>query len=344
MDFNTAIRHVGTEELNPVYILVGTESMLRQLFLEAMVKRLSGGSEEGNRNMISRFRYDDEGADNALFECRSFSFFDFQTIVVLENCSALTANGKAKFDNTGLEEYLENPVPGKYFVITVDAEKMDERKKIVKLAKKHKVITCGKPKEGDAIQIVHTIARQDGIEIEKDALESLWRRSSSIASCRTDLQKLWTYTDHHSIQKNDVEELVPPMLEDNVFHWLNSVVKGDIGRSFGVFGDVKHAGYDSFALLSMIARQIRMMWYGKVFGSKGYTEQQIATRMGAHPYAVKVATEQSTRFSVKRLEQLILTVADAEFEVKSGKRDMEQALSYIVAACAVTTEIKAGVQ
>jgi DNA polymerase III subunit delta len=339
MDFSTAIRHVESETLAPVYVLVGTETMLQQLFLDAMVKRLSGSSQ---RESVVRFRYEDEGPDNALFQCRSFSFFDFQAVVVLENCTALVANGKTKFDNTILEEYLENPVPGKFLVITVDADKLDERKKIVKIAKKHKVVACSKPKDDAALQIIRVIAKQDGIEIAKDALDTLWRRSPSIASCRTDLQKLWTYANHHLITKSDVEELVPPQLEDNVFNWLNSVVKGDIGRSFRVLSEVKHAGYDSFALLAMIARQLRMMWYAKVFGSKGYTEQQIATRVSAHPYAVKVAMEQCSVFTTGRLEQLILTVADAEFDVKSGRRDMEQALSYLVAACAVTTEIKAG--
>jgi DNA polymerase III subunit delta len=341
MDFSAAVRNIQSGEPGSVYILVGTESMLRQLFLEALAKRLTGASQAES---VTRFRYEDEGPDNALFECRSFSLFDLRAIVVLENCTALTANGKSKFDNAGLEEYLEHPVPGRCLVLTVDSDKLDERKKIVKLAKKHQVVSCGKPKDEEAIRIIRVIAKQDGIEIEKVALETLWRRSVSIASCRTDMQKLWTYTANRTIEMADVEELVSPQLEDNVFNWLNSVVKGDILHAFQVLGDVLHAGYDMFALLAMIARQVRLMWYAKVFGAKGYTDGQIATRVSAHPYAVKVAREQCQVFSAKRLEQLILTLADAEFAVKSGRHDMEQALSYIVAACAVTTEIKAGVK
>ncbi len=341
MDFSEAVLHIESQTLSPVYVLVGTEIMLKQMFLEALNNRLSGSSQSIN---IMRYRYEEEGANNALFECRTLSFFTDQAVVVLENCTALTAGGKAKFDTSELEEYLTNPVPNKYFVITVDADKLDERKKIVKLAKKHQVVVCTKPKDEDAMRILRVITKKDGIEISKEALEKLWRRSVSIASCRTDLLKLWTYTNHAPIENHDVDELVTPKLEDNVFDWLNSVVKGDIGIAFKVLEDVRHAGYDVFALLAMIARQLRLMWYAKVFSRMGYTQQQIATRVSAHPYAIKVAIEQSRVFSIRRLEQLIVKVADAEFDVKSGKRDMEQTLSLIVAECAVTTEVIQRVQ
>jgi DNA polymerase-3 subunit delta len=324
-----ALEHKG---LSPVYLLVGTELALVQTFIDAV--RLRANTNQSDDVVeVNRFRYEEEGCAGAVFACQSVSLFYSSPIVILENCVAMTTQPKVKYSTDELEKYLSDPIEGRVLVITVVAEKIDVRKKIVKLAKKFPVIDCNVPKADEGVSMLLSRAQADGIQINRDAVEELWRRAGSVTSATLELQKLWLYTNGVQIELSDVAQVVSLPLEDNVFAWIDGVVKGNLDRSFRALSDVLRSGHDGFGLLALIARQLRLMWYGKVFGQKGYSGQQIAAKAGAHPYAVRVAVEQSKGSSQGQLEALLLIVADAEYAIKSGKWDMNHALDYVILAC-----------
>jgi DNA polymerase III subunit delta len=317
-----------TNGLQPIYTLVGTEFALKRRFVNTIseqVRHQTGENPEWNR-----FYFDETGADGAVIACQSLSLFAARNFVILENCSMFLANVKLKFDTSELEKYLENPNPDSVLVISVPGEKLDERKKSTKLLKKYPVVDCNTPKEDVALKMAAEFAADRGILIDKDALAELWRRTSNLTSVETELEKLWTYTAGSRIDFEAVSQLVPPRPEDNIFTWIDSVTKGKLDLVYQSLGDIQKAGYDGFALLAMMARQIRLMWYAKVLGAMGQTHQQIAGQVGAHPYAVKMAAVQAEHFSQKRLEELLVAIADGEYSVKSGRRDIMQVLDYVI--------------
>lgn len=319
-----------------VYTLVGREFVLMDWFIRSLHAHLEQTLEEPVE--VNPFRFEEEGCEGAIFACQSVSLFSTSSLVLLENFTALLASGKTKHDTSEMESYLANPIPNRTLVITVVGDKLDERKKLTKLAKSQVVVDCSTPKENEALEIVQQLADQRDIQLAPDGLQELWRRCPSISQCAAELDKLWTYTSGKPITTNDVAQLVALPLEDNVFSWIDGVVKGDLERSFRALKDVELGGADPFALLSLIARQLRLMWYARVFGAKGYSHQQIAGKTSAHPYAVRVAAEQARLISPDVIERLTTIVADAEYEIKSGRRDIRQALEWVVLSCASTSK------
>jgi DNA polymerase-3 subunit delta len=317
--------------VDPVHVLVGTDYVLARWYVDALKVGVESGS--GMPVEVQRFRFEDEGCSGAVQACQTLSLFAETELVVLENCTALLASGKAKHDVQELERYLESPVDGNVLVITVYGDKLDERKKLTKLAKAHRVVDCNAPKPAAAMQVLRDYAEKRRMQIQTDALQELWRRTQSISAAVTELDKLHTYTGGEPIDLRAVQELVSSPLEDNVFTWIDGVVKGNAAQSFRVLADLQQSGHDTFALYALIGRQLRLLWYAKVLGGKGYSQQQIASRAGAHPYAVKVATEQARYLSQRQIERLLTVLADAEFAVKSGRRDAVQALEWVVMTC-----------
>jgi DNA polymerase-3 subunit delta len=315
-----------------VYTLVGNEFVLMNLFIQNLQTQLQ--TRTGQEVDVSHFRFEDEGCSGAIFACQSVSLFASSSLVVLENCTGLLATGKAKHDVTELEAYVVNPIPDRVLVITVLGEKLDERKKVTKALKSRVIVDCNTPKEPDAIAVVQRLAKQRGIAIAEDGMKELWRRAPSVSQSTAELGKLWTFTNGTEIRISDVAQLVALPLEDNVFTWIDGVVQGDLERSFRALRDVELGGYDAFALLSLIARQLRLMWHARVYGDKGYSHQQIAGKVGAHPYAIRVAATQARKVSPNHIEHLMTIVADAEYEIKSGRRDVRQALEWVVLSCA----------
>jgi DNA polymerase III subunit delta len=324
-----------TSDLQPVYALVGTEHALKRRFMDAISKQVLRKS--GEYPEWSRFYFDETGADGAVLACQSLSLFAVRNFVWLENCSLFLANAKLKFDTAELERYLENPNPDSVLVICVPGEKLDERKKSTKLLKRYPIVDCNTPKEDAALKLAASFAEDLGIQIDKDALSELWRRTTNLTSMETELQKLWTYTGGSRIDFDAVSQLVAPHPEDNVFTWIDWVTKGKLDLVYRSLSDIQKAGYDGFALLAMMARQIRLMWFAKVLGAMGQTHQQIASKVGAHPYAVKIAAAQAEHFSQKRLEEMLTAIADGEYDVKSGRRDIMQVLDYVILSFAAKT-------
>jgi DNA polymerase-3 subunit delta len=72
-------------------------------------------------------------------------------------------------------------------------------------------------------------------------------------------------------------------------------------------------------LLFMITRQIRMMLQTKVQTGRGYTLQQVAQQLGVHPYAAKIANEQSSRYTARQLESLLAELAELDYKIKTGQ-------------------------
>jgi len=324
---------IAEQPVQPVYLVVGTEFSLIKRIVEQLRIALS---DKEQQTVVRRSWYDEEGAHTALFQCDSLSLFGGETLIVLENCSAFTTTPKGKWDIGGIEKYLETPVAEKTLVITVHADKLDERKKITKLAKRFSWVDCTTPKEDVCVMILADWARMKGLKISRPLLLDVMRRSQQITSADKELDKLYTFCAEREVTQEDVELLVSRRVEDDVFLWIDAVVKGNLRTAFAILNDVNRAGYDGFALLALMARQIRLMWFAKTLGRQGLTPAQIAAQVSAHPYAVKKAAEQATGVSLEVLESWLLRIADAEFFIKSGKQEITHAITSIVVAFAVT--------
>jgi DNA polymerase III subunit delta len=293
----------------------------------------------GPATEVHRFWLDEAGLESALLDLQSISLFGDQSITVLENAVALSTESKGKFDLSALEAYVTDPAPDRTLIVVVAAEKLDERRKIAKLLKKYPVVNCGVPPETTAISLLERIANDLGLQTVGDAMPELWRRVRSITAAYSELQKLKSFLDlNQPITKDDVQQLTVPAPEDNVFAWVDGVVHGRLQQSVEAIADLQHAGYDAFSLLAMLQRQLRLLWYAKVYGGRGMSPQDTAKLAGAHPYAMKVAMGQVRGLTTERIESLILTVSDAEYEIKRGKMDPGHALSWVMVACSGSTK------
>ncbi|MCL6444505.1 MAG: DNA polymerase III subunit delta [Alicyclobacillus sp.] len=331
MDWMTAVAALDGAPPAPVYVLVGTEPVLVRRFVEQLCR--TSGARLGQEVRPLRFAFEEDGADSALMACATVSLFGLLDVVVLEGCTALLASQKANRDTEALEAYLEQPVPDRILVLTVEGEKVDERKRLGKLAKRHVLVNCNTPKDDEAVRVLNWLAKAKSVDVAPAALQELWRRTGSLSLADPELDKAWTYTGGARIEAEHIAELVPARPEDNVFRWMDAVLQGDAERAFRTLHDVRLAGYDPLALMALVARQLRLVSLVRWYGSRGESQAQMAGRLGVHPYAVRVAAGQARRVSAERVERLLCVIADAEYQVKSGRRDPDHAMEWAVMAC-----------
>lgn len=322
------------QKLAPVYVLLGTERYLVQSFVEAVLNQLA--TETGQSADLNRFSFEEDGCQSVIAACETVSLFASASVQVLDNCTALLPSGRTKVkperaDTTALETYVTAPAPDHVLIVTAVGEKFDERKKVTKAMRAHAVvIDCNTPADATALEILQQAAEKQATRIAKSVLAELYRRSGSISMAVSDLRKTAMYANPRSIELADVEELVMAKPEDNIFAWIDLAVRGQAAEALWRLDDVLLAGNDLFAALALLARQWRLIYFAKRSAAVGEQSRITAQRVGVPPFALKKASEQGGRLSLRMVEDMLVAVADVEWELKTGRRDPRQALEWLV--------------
>ena len=80
----------------------------------------------------------------------------------------------------------------------------------------------------------------------------------------------------------------------------------------------------------MLANQFRIMYQCKELLKKGLSEKDIATTLKIHPYRVKLAIQNSRKYSSELLLQYISDLADMDISIKTGQIDKALALELFI--------------
>ena len=59
----------------------------------------------------------------------------------------------------------------------------------------------------------------------------------------------------------------------------------------------------------------------KDLARQSYSQQQIASQLSLHPYAVKIAGEQARKFEATALRGILSELAELDYRMKSGRVD-----------------------
>ncbi|MDI8341913.1 DNA polymerase III subunit delta, partial [Salmonella enterica subsp. enterica serovar Montevideo] len=117
-------------------------------------------------------------------------------------------------------EYLKNPLETSILIFTTNVEKLDERKKIVKLLKKEsQLVDVNQMTEKELIPYVSHYIESEGYHIEKNAFKQLtYLTDMNLSRVMNELNKLFLYkSDTKEITLKDVDLLIPKSLEHNIF-------------------------------------------------------------------------------------------------------------------------------
>ncbi|MCC5892983.1 MAG: DNA polymerase III subunit delta [Exiguobacterium sp.] len=311
-------------KLSNVYVLFGTEKYLLDTWEREIVK---AANPSGDQFDVMRLDLHETSLDTALDEAETVPFFSEYRTVVVKHAQFLTgAKEKQKQNVDRLTEYVLQPAPYSVLVFIVEAEKLDERKKVVKRLKERAIVLeAKKPSQTELMRYVGDELSRRGQKMERATVERL------LFLCQDDwgklvreLEKLQLYaSDGAEIPLDVVNDLVPRTLEDNVFQLSEFLVARRADAALRLVRDLEKQGQELIGLLSLLARQYRNMYLTKQLTEKGYGEKQIASKIGAHPYTVKLAGQASRKFTEAQLATALTVIAEADESMKTGRGDKQ---------------------
>ena len=135
-----------------------------------------------------------------------------------------------------------------------------------------------------------------------------------------ELEKLKLYKlESKEITISDIEEIVTPVLDDNIFHFVDSILSGNKEYAFKLYHNFILHGEQVVHMLILISKKIRLIYQVKILSNQGNSDQNISKLLKVHEYPVKLAREAGYRYSEGHLLEILKKLSQLDLDIKSGE-------------------------
>ena len=261
-------------------------------------------------------------------------------VIVAKNAyflrSKLSKEIKLEQDFEVLRSFLTAAPDFSTIIFTLTDSKLDQKNEWVKLMKKQaKVLSLGDYGKNEWPSVIRKIFEKRGVKIDDDALNCFMDRvGRDLVEIVQEADKLAVFSKNIHLQ--DVEQLVPRPLEENVFGIADALLKKDPTTALQIFRDLRLNNEEPIRLLPIIANQLRFFYQvGYLYQSENMREEEIVGHLKVHPYRVTLALRRLHLFSLNNVLHLLNQLGQLDYQIKSGKVDRVQAFElFIVEATA----------
>jgi len=256
------------------------------------------------------------------------SMFAEKKLIVLKNTFS-----NSKFQ----EDFLENKnnlEETKDIIIVYEDGLPDKRTKFFKALQK-----CAKCQELEYLQpamlkkwILQELEKGSlKTKINPDALEilanfaknDLWRVANEI-------NKLSNYRMGGCIKREDVELLVRPDIENDIFKTIDALASKDKKKALFLLHKHLEDGENHLYLLSMISYQFRNLLMVKELQEAGVPYQLISKKSGLHPFVAQKIYYMCNQFSMPQLKKIYHEIFKVDSDIKTGKVEPETSLDLLL--------------
>ena len=151
----------------------------------------------------------------------------------------------------------------------------------------------------------------------------LWQMSNEI-------KKLVSYKKGEIIREEDVELLVKPKIEPDIFKTIDSIAKKENQKALFLLHQHFKKGDNPLYLLSMINFQFRNLLLIRELIEKRIPYYQILNQTDLHPFVFKKSLQQARRFSFEQLKKIYQKIFEVDSKIKMGKINPHLGLDLLI--------------
>ncbi|WEG14212.1 DNA polymerase III subunit delta [Pullulanibacillus sp. KACC 23026] len=318
----------------PVYLFYGTQSFLIKRLRKSIADQAVDPADRDFN--LSVYDLTETPIEVAIEDAMTLPFLGENRVIVLENPIFLTGDTKKTKVEHNLDvfsEYIENPSPSTILIVEAPYEKLDKRKKVVKLLEsKGVVLELNQVGEKELYDLLKSEAAQFQAVYTEAAHERLMALVGfHVAQLINEVQKLSLYVgEDGEIDTAAVDLLATRSIESNVFDMVDLIMRGKGAEAIQLLEELFKQKEEPIRLLALIMRQIRILLQTILLTKEGYSQKQIASRLKLHPYAVKIANEQGRRFDIGQLKRALVWCSDTDYAMKTGQEEKQLSLQLLI--------------
>lgn len=334
-------------KLARVYLLYGNEDFLVKMYTDKLSK-LAVEEEEREMNLVRYFLVagTDKGAEEdrppKISELSDFvesvPFFAERKCVVLKNFDPDLLD---KDEFAGYLEMIGDIPETSVVIFTRENTEEDEktfRKKLDKERMKKLIeavnangIVCelnmfpSQKLMGMAI----SKCRRAGCKLsEENALLLAERVGGSLSLLQTEIEKLCAYRQSGEITREDIEEIVPKLLENRAYDIAKELVAGRVTRALEMLDDVFALHFEPNAIMFALSSYFVNLYFAKLGKQAKKSSSAAASELnyGANSFRLKKVYGSAGSISNQRLENCLAILYDTNKRFNSSSEDRRRIL------------------
>ncbi|MDG0817565.1 DNA polymerase III subunit delta [Bdellovibrio svalbardensis] len=312
IDAQKFYRDLEKGQLSPLYFLFGEEPyLLNQSVDRFKYAVLNEGAIDFN---YSLFYASDADVSVVRDAVETLPMMAPRRLVILKESQELTDKEWAE-----LEPLIENAVDSTVFVLL--ASRVDKRKKSIRsLLDKAECVEFKKPYENQIPSWINYIAQSLGLTISNEAIHLLHKLAGHhLTEIEGELKKLGEFVEgSRRIEVSDVAQVVSRSKEENVFDFTKAIGENDRVKALEHLVHLLDQGQNEIGIISLVARHVRILLTVKKGMEEGLQGAKLAHYAQVPPYFLDTYTDQSRRWTAKKLEQTLVVLSETDKALKSS--------------------------
>ncbi len=144
-----------------------------------------------------------------------------------------------------------------------------------------------------------------------------------------EIKKLVIYIDQgESITKETIDKICSKTLNAKIFDVLNKIVNKEKEEGIKLLDNILKQKESIVKIYIMLYKQIKQMYMIKYLKQKNVND--IATKLGIHPYTFKLLNVTCNKYSLDKLKQILYMFDEYDEKTKNGEMDFEIGLKKII--------------
>lgn len=304
-------------------VLVGEDDFLNEYLVDNLTKE----AEQRNLEKVI-IDCESDGLDELIASLTEANLFANERLVIVKNPFFLTAKTPKKFEREvkQLSEIFSHVAELEDTIVMIASyEKLDRRKKLVKMVEANFNVVETKIKPYELLTIVKAFIANDGMQISERALQTLIDHSDQVMDVvLNNYLKLKNIATDNKITEDLIMRNIDMSLSQNVFAILEEALRKDYRQANERLDDQLREGTNPVQLIAIFQNQLELLVTAKVLAQRGRDETQIVKELSVHPYRIKLALR--NRSSILHLKRLLLQLIELEYKYKSGVYHSEKFL------------------
>lgn len=308
-----------------IYLLYGSEKYL-------IDKEIKNIIEQNKIDTINVNSYDLNiyTLNTIIDDCQTISLFSEKKAIIVYNSYIFTAKKNSiEQDSTIFENYLNNANPDTILILVLYDDKLDERKKILKNLKKNGIV-----RNFDSNTNINTLVKDMflGYQISNNSINLLIDRvGKNLAILEQEVSKIKTYKDTAlNITDSDIIMLTHKSFDIDIFALIEAIISKNKKKALNIYNEMLKYNEEPIKIIVMLANQFRIIYQAKEMYKKGYTESDIASTLGIHPYRIKLSLNKAREYSSENLLNHLKKLSDLDIGIKTGNTSKEIGLELFI--------------
>lgn len=307
-----------------IYVLYGLERYL----IDKEIKKIIENNNIDELS-ISKYNAKNNSLEEILFDVDSMPLFGNKRLIIIDESYFFT--GEKSSDEhllEKIEKFLNGFSSNNIVLFVVNNEKLDERKKITKLVKK-----IGKCIEfnakSDANAMIKDLLKDYDISTSNiDLIKFRINNKSEVIN--SEIDKLLIYKEDKTISEEDILNVISEYPNIDFFQFIDNIINKKVEETLKTYYELLKLKEEPIKIIVTLANQFRLMYQAKKMFQSGYSEKDIVTETGEHPYRVKLAISKAQKYKDEDLLEILKKLGEINLNAKKGLVDSKTALEMFI--------------